>query len=153
MKNLSLLVIVLGVIALVMGGIYIGLGFTRDSQIKAEMRAENVTLGALGITGPDADKVIASMSTAEEAANTIKEHRHSIAPSYQALLNGGRFDPTNPQHLSYSQAINLENYLYLGVLALGMTTSIMGSGAFMVVTGAALILLGWMVRKLAVAQR
>ena len=147
-RNLAMAILVLGIIGAVMGATFIGIGAMRDSQVKAEMRAENVTLGNLGVTGTDADKVIDSMSTAEKAANTIKEHRHGIAPSYEELLGDGRFDPTNPKHLSYSQAINLENYLYLGVLALGLTSVTMASGAFMILTGAALVATGLVLRKL-----
>jgi hypothetical protein len=53
-------------------------------------------------------------------------------------LAGGRYDPTNPAHLSYAQAINMENYLYLGVLAFGLTDVVLGSGVVMILTGVAL---------------
>ena len=146
-KGLSWVVLVLGIIAILMGGTFLGLGFMRDNQIKSEMRAENVSLANLGVQGVDENNVIDSMSEAEKAANTVKEHRHGIAASYEELLAGGRFDPTNPQHLSYSQAINLENYLYLGVMALGITSLTMASGVFMLITGIALVILGLVVQR------
>ncbi len=151
-KSLSWIVVALGVIGMVMGAVFLGLGFARDSQIKAEMRAENVSLADLGVQGIDAANVIDSMSEAEAAANTVKEHRHNIAASYEELLEGGRFDPTNPQHLSYSQAINLENYLYLGVMALGVTSLTMASGAFMLASGIALVILGLVTRRVVTAS-
>jgi hypothetical protein len=78
----------------------------------------------------------------KKAADTIGEHRRAIAPSYQELLKGGKFDPTNPQHISYSQAMNLENYLYLGVLGFGVTQLVLGAGVFMIVVGIALAVTG-----------
>jgi hypothetical protein len=81
------------------------------------------------------------IDTAEEGqtvADTIREHRRSIAPTYQDLLAGGHFDPLNATHLSYAQALNMENYLYLGVLGFGVTDVVRFSGLFMVVIGIAL---------------
>jgi len=40
--------------------------------------------------------------------------------------------------LSYAQALNMENYLYLAVLGFGVTTVITGTGAFIVIMGIAL---------------
>jgi hypothetical protein len=65
-----------------------------------------------------------------------------MAPTYQDLLAGGRFDPTNPKELIYAQAMNLENYLYLAVTAFGLTQVVMGSGAYMIVVGLAVFLVG-----------
>ncbi len=73
-----------------------------------------------------------------KAGDTIREHRRGIAPSYSDLLGDGRYDPTDPQQLTYAQALNLENYLYLAVVAFGLTQSVIVSGVFMVVTGLAL---------------
>jgi hypothetical protein len=73
-----------------------------------------------------------------EAGDTIREHRRSIAPTYSDLLGEGHYDPTDPQQLTYAQAMNLENYLYLAVVAFGLTQAVMASGVFMVITGLAL---------------
>ena len=40
--------------------------------------------------------------------------------------------------MSYAQALNMENYLYLAVLGFGVTTMIIGAGVFMIITGLAL---------------
>ena len=63
-----------------------------------------------------------------------------IAPSYQELLNKGtgKFDPANPTDLTYAQAMNLENYLYMAVTAFGLIQVTLASGVFMVITGLAL---------------
>jgi hypothetical protein len=135
-------IIVLGVVALAMGAAFVGQGFVQQSNITNRMRQEDVTLGMLGVKGDMANQVIDNSAAALLAADTVRGHRHAIAPSYEALLGGKQFDPTNPKHLSYAQAINLENYLYLGVTALGLVTVVLATGGFMLVTGVALCVLG-----------
>lgn len=122
----------------------------KKSLIQSAMREENVTY----LLPPEEvarGNVIDTAGEAQMVADQVKEHRHSIALTYDALLAGGKYDPTNPQHLTYSQAINLENYLYLGVLGLGLTDVVLGSGAFMVVTGIAFGATGLALRGLAKA--
>ncbi len=135
-KTIGLLVLALGIMAIVLGAVFLGLGGARYVQLQSAMRAEKVTLGIEGaeVSGD----VIDTFEEALKAGDTIREHRHSIAPSYQDLLGSGRYDPTNPKHLTYAQAMNLENYLYLAVAAFGLTQIAMGSGAFMILTGIAL---------------
>ena len=117
------------------GGVFIGLGLSKDAQLKEVMRLEHVTLG---IESELEGEVIDSLSEALIAGDTIREHRRGIAPTYSDLLGEGRYDPTDPQQLTYAQAMNLENYLYLAVVAFGLTQSVAASGVFMVVTGVAL---------------
>ena len=136
-RNIGRMLLVLGVVAIAMGAVFIYQGITKDSLVRSEMRAEKVTYG-LPREAVDRGEVIDSAAAAQKVADTVREHRHNIAPTYDALLKGGKYDPTNPQHLTYSQAINLENYLYLGVLALGLTTVVLASGVFMIVTGVAI---------------
>jgi hypothetical protein len=81
---------------------------------------------------------INNAADAQKAADTIASHRRAMAPTYQDLLAGGRFDPTNPVHLSYAQAMNLENYLYMAVTAFGLIQVTMAVGVFMAITGVAL---------------
>jgi len=135
MRALSLLVLFIGVVAVIMGGVFIGLGASRDMQLKEAMRLEHVTLS---IESDLEGETIDSLSEALEAGDTIREHRRGIAASYEDLLGEGRYDPANPQHLTYAQAMNLENYLYLAVVAFGLTQAVMASGVFMVITGIAL---------------
>jgi hypothetical protein len=139
---LAILVMVLGLVSVVIGGVFVGEGFAKNNLIVDRMETEQVTL-ALDPNNPDVYTSISDITTAQEAADTIAEHRRSIAPTYQALLGDGRYDPTNPDHLSYAQAMNLENYLYLAVAAFGLVQVALASGAFMVVTGVALGATGW----------
>ena len=135
-RKMAILVILIGIIGIVMGTVFIWLGVARDSELKEAMRVEHVTLGIEGVEAEG--QVIDSLGEAKSAGDTIREHRRGIAATYEDLLGKGRYDPTNPQHLSYAQALNLENYLYLAVVAFGLTQAIMASGVFMVITGIAL---------------
>ena len=136
-RNLAIVVLLLGIVGIVMGGVFIGLGVTSNNELKEAMRVEHI---ALGIEDGQAkgQVVIDSLEEAKEAGDIIREHRRGIAATYEDLLGEGRFDPANPSHLTYAQALNLENYLYLAVVAFGLTQSVIASGVFMVVTGIAL---------------
>ena len=129
------IVLLLGVVAIIIGVTFIGQGIFRNNQLVEAMRVERVTLG---IESDLEGEVIDSLAEAQEAGDTIREHRRGIASTYNELLEGGRFDPTNPAHLTYAQAMNLENYLYLAVVAFGLIQSVIASGVFMVLTGIAL---------------
>ena len=135
MKTMAIVIVLLGVVAVVFGAVFIGLGVARNNQLVEAMHVEQVTLG---IGSELEGEIIDSLEEAQEAGDTIREHRRGIAPTYSDLLGDGRYDPTDPQQLTYAQALNLENYLYLAVVAFGLTQSVTASGVFMVVTGLAL---------------
>ncbi len=136
-RYLAMLVLILGVVGVVVGSVFIAQGVEKGSWMKEAMRVEKVTLG-LDEAAVAEGEVVDTAEEAQIAGDTIREHRRGIAATYDELLAGGRYDPTNPKHLSYSQALNMENYLYLAVLGFGVTTVIIGTGAFMVVAGIAL---------------
>lgn len=136
-RVLSILVLVLGVVAIVLGGVFIGQGIVKNNLIVDRMNVEKVTL-AINPDNPKELTSIRNAADAQKAADTIASHRRAIAPTYQDLLGSGRFDPTNPQHLMYAQAMNLENYLYMAVTAFGLIQVVAASGVFMVITGLAL---------------
>jgi hypothetical protein len=143
-RILAFTVIFLGVVAVAIGGIFVGEGLAKNKLIVDRMNIEQVTL-AVDPNNPSATSEINDAAEAQAAADTIASHRRAIAPTYQALLDqgSGRFDPTNPTDLTYAQAMNLENYLYMAVTAFGLIQVTMASGAFMVVTGLALGGAGW----------
>lgn len=136
-KGLSILVIVLGIVSIIIGGIFLSQAFAKNDLLVTAMQQEQITLGIPSEELAEGE-VIDSAREAEIAGDTVREHRHSIAPTYGDLLGGAQYDPTNLQQLTYAQALNLENYLYLAVLGFGVTQIAMGAGAFMVVTGIAL---------------
>jgi hypothetical protein len=144
---IGIIVIVIGCIGFIAGAAFVGEGFAKQIYLVDSMRQENIKLSDLGITGPDADKIIDNAKYAQIVADKVRQDRHQIAPSYNALLGGKHFDPTNPQQLSYAQALNLENYLYLAVASFGIVDIALGAGAFMIITGVALILIGILLLK------
>jgi len=150
-RFIGIAVIGLGIAALVMGVAFVVEGQSKANYIKEQMRAEQVTMAALGIEGATEGNVIDSAAEAEKVANVVKEHRLSIAPTYadlMAMSPTGRYDPSIRAHLSYNQAMNLENYLYLGVASLGLTTVTIISGISMIVTGLGLALTGFALGRL-----
>lgn len=135
-QYLAVMVLVLAAISVTTGVAFIYQGVEKEAWLRETMRVEKVTLG-LPENAVKAGEVIDSPEEAQAAADTIREHRRSIAASYQELLGGGQYDPTNPKHLKYAQALNMENYLYLAVLGFGVTTLVIADGAFMVIVGIA----------------
>ena len=130
-KKLGIIVIVFAVISLAMGIVFVQQGFSKEAYLSEAMKQEQIEL----------DGVEGIIDTAEEsqiAGDTVREHRHGIAPTYGDLLGGDRFNPTDPRQLTYAQALNLENYLYLAVASFGIVTIVKAIGAFMVVMGLAL---------------
>lgn len=157
---LSRVVMFMAVAAIVIGIVFIYMGVSKTYYIQDQMAAEKVPVN---IFGGNATGYIDNAATAQAAADTIKEHRHSIAPTYEDLLKygtGGRYDPTNTNPyppnpsmtigqamLSYTQALNMENYLYMGVFALGFTQAVTVIGVFMIIVGAALMAVWAAIRK------
>src|SRR4030042_1877080 len=148
-RNLSIFVLILGAVALIMGIVFVYEGVSKKAWLTDTMKQENITLSSLGVTGSKANEIIDSAETAQIAGDTVRGHRHSIAPSYTALLGGEKYDPTNPTDLVYAQAMNLENYLYLAVVSFGVTTIAMAAGGFMIVVALALGVIGFILFRLA----
>ena len=130
-RNLGIVIMLFAVISLAMGIVFIQQGFAKESYLVNAMTQEEIVLE--GVEG-----VIDTPAEAQLAGDTVREHRHGIAPTYGELLGGERFDPTNPSQLSYAQALNLENYLYLAVASFGIFNVVKATGAFMLVMGLAL---------------
>ena len=138
-QKLGLIVILFGVIALAMGILFVQQGYAKEAFLREAMTQEQITLE--GVEG-----FIDNQEEAQIAGDTVREHRHGIAPTYGDLLGEGRFDPTDPTQLSYAQALNLENYLYLAVASFGVFTVAKAAGAFMIVMGLALGATGYALR-------
>ena len=139
---LSLVVIIFGIIALAMGIVFVQQGFAQGKWLEQTMTQEQITM-------PDGSgTIINNEATARAAGDTVREHRHGIAPTYGDLLGGGNFDPADPTQLTYAQAMNIENYLYLAVTAFGVFTVVKAAGAFMIVMGLALGATGYSLWRL-----
>jgi len=147
-RLLALLVIVLGVVCLGAGSFFIYQGVQKNNYIVTNIKDEGVTLGLT----PDQiaqGQVIYTADQLQAAAEKVKADRHQIAPSYQAALGGKQFDPGNQKELLYAQAMNLENYLYSGVLAYGVVQIVEGVGAIFIVIAVALWAIGIVLWRLA----
>jgi len=123
-RMMGIIVIVIAVVSLAMGIVFIQQGFAKEAFLIDAMSAERIELA--GIEG-----VIDTPEKAQIAGDTVREHRHGIAPTYGDLLAGEKFNPANPEQLTYAQALNLENYLYLAVASFGIFTVVKAAGAFM----------------------
>lgn len=134
-KKLALVIIVLAVITFFVGAAFVYMGFDKQNLISTAMKQEKITLG---VDPKETTNVIDTMEEAQKAGDTIREHRHGIAPSYGDLLGGKSYDATNTKQLTYAQAMNLENYLYLAVASFGLIQIAIASGAFMILTAIAL---------------
>jgi hypothetical protein len=135
-KKLGIIVILFAVVSLAMGIVFIQQGFAKEAFLTNAMNQEQITIG--GVEG-----VIDTAQEAQIAGDTVREHRHSIAPTYGDLLGEGQFDPTDTRQLTYAQALNLENYLYLAVASFGVFTVVKVTGVFMIVMGLALGVVGY----------
>jgi hypothetical protein len=142
--KLGIAVIILAAIVAIMGIVFLQQGVSKQSLLTRAMEQENITFEIDG-----KQTVIDNADKAQKAGDTVREHRHSIAPTYGDLLGGHNFDPTDPKQLTYAQALNLENYLYLAVASFGLVTVVLASGGFMLVTAIALGIIGFALLKIA----
>lgn len=130
-----------------MGAVFVGLGVAKQNQLVGAMRTEQVKLS---ISEESSEPVLIDNAVeAQAAGDLIRGHRRNIAPTYQDLLGEGHFDPTNPEQLTYAQALNMENYLYLAVVGFGLIQAVEATGVFMIITGIALGGIGIVLFKLA----
>jgi hypothetical protein len=141
-KNLGITVIVVAAIILAMGIAFVQQGFAKEAFLLEAMQQEEIQLE--GVEG-----IIDTAAEAQTAGDTVREHRHGIAPTYGDLLGGERYNPTDPTQLTYAQALNLENYLYLAVASFGVFTVVKVTGAFMLLAAIALGLIGFALLKIA----
>jgi hypothetical protein len=130
-KKSAIIVILFAVISLAMGVAFIQQGFAKEAFLVDAMTREQITLE--GVEG-----VVDTAQKAQVTGDTVREHRHGIAPTYGDLLGGERYNPTDPMQLSYAQALNLENYLYLAVASFGVFTVVKITGIFMIIMSFAL---------------
>lgn len=140
-RYMAILVLAIGLACVGVGVTFVVQSQVKSNWIEEAMRQEEVTLG-LTDEAKAAGEVVDSAAEAQRAADTIKAHRQKIAPTYSDLTGGEGFDPANPDHVRYMQALNMENYLYTSVMGFGLTTVVLAAGAFMIMVGIALSAIG-----------
>jgi len=140
-RLLSLVVIILGVLSLILGIFFVYQGASKSNYLIDSIKGEKITLGLTPeqIAAGQVDDTAAQLQAASEK---VSSDRHSIAATYDQLLKGGRFDPTNPTDLTWAQGLNLESSLNVAVLAFGVTQIAEGAGAFMILVAIALWAIG-----------
>ena len=148
-KIFVIIAIVLAIVVIGSGIAGIVIGQAKAHNLSDRLKTEAVSLQVFDTTAP-ASAVVTNAAQAQLAADTLDKHRKSIAPTYAALLNGQKFDPTNPKELTYAQAMNLEDSMNLAVLGFGVTTVLTLIGVLMIVLGVALLAISmavWMYPK------
>jgi hypothetical protein len=133
-------ILILAVISLVVGAIFVYMGFSKQAQVKAGLADEKIAYN-FSDDKTAAPKPLETMDDLQKMADTLKQHRNFIAPSYSELTaknKDHKFDPTNPSNLSYAQGMNLGNSVMIALLGMGMTWMMIGVGAFMWLVGFAL---------------
>jgi uncharacterized membrane protein len=127
--------IVLGAIGVIMGAAFIIQGALKYEYLQNNMRLEKITL--FFIPNAPKDEIVDTPKETLEAGDTIRKHRRTIAPTYGDLLGGMQYNPNDPRQLTYAQALNLENYLYLAYVGFGITQIVILIGIFMIIMSVA----------------
>ncbi len=140
-KVMTISIIVLAVVVIVCGVVSVVLGQTTASAVTDHLKKENVSLQVFDTNAP-AGAVVTNAAEAQQAADTLNEHRKKIAPTYSELLGGKRFDPTNPTQLTYEMGMTFEGQMNMAVLAFGLTTVLTFFGAVLIVIGVVLLIVG-----------
>ena len=78
-RVLAVLVIVLGIMAVVIGGVFIAQGVAKENMLVTAMQQEKITLG-IPAEELEEGEVIDSAAEAEIAGDTVRDYRHGIAP-------------------------------------------------------------------------
>ena len=86
-RSLAIIVLLLGVVAIVLGGVFIGQSISKNNLLLQAMRVEQITLGVPSEELAEGE-VIDRAIEAQIAGDTVREHRHGIAPTYGDLLAG-----------------------------------------------------------------
>lgn len=145
-KLIAVVVLIFGLVNVGVGGAFIGVGASKQHYLKTAMDQEKITT-ELTDAQIAAGQLVDTMGEAQKAGDLVRSHRHGIAASYEELLGGGKYDPTNLKQLTYAQAMNIENYLYLATASWGITYMALGVGVALVLAGIALIAIGFIVYR------
>jgi len=139
-RYLAMIVVVLGILSVVMGAGFIALAAQKNDYVVSGLRQQEVTLG-LSEEQIANGEVVDNAQEAQVAAETLSNHLEKIAGGtygdLMAASKTGRYDPTDPKQLTYTQGLNMENSLNLVVLGFGVIQQTMAVGAALIVIGIA----------------
>jgi hypothetical protein len=140
-RLLSLLVIVLGVACLGIGAFFLYQAASTSNYLTTNIKQEKITLG-LSQDQISAGQVDFMADQLQKASEQVRSDRHNIAATYNDLLGGQHYNPTDPKQLTWAQALNLESSLNLAILSYGVIQIAEGAGAFMIIVAIALWAIG-----------
>ena len=126
-RNLGKVVLLLGLVAVIIGVVFIGQGIAKNNMITGAMSHEQITYGG-------SEEINGFIDTAAEAnlmATVLMEHRMDDYGIYSEL---GREDPNR---VAILKAMTMENSLNLSQMGFGLVTVVIVSGIFMVIMGIA----------------
>jgi len=125
-KKLAVFVLLVGVVSVVMGGIFIFQGVDKGNLIVASMCAENIEYA-----GADGE-IVGIIDTPQEAAvmsRILMEHRNASYGNYNQL------DREDPGRQTILNAMTMENSLNMAQLGSGLSQVVWATGIFMVIIG------------------
>ena len=134
-RYLGMVVLLLGVVSLALGIVFIVEGVSTQGLITEGLRAEKVTLGL-----PEAEEdasanpgdVVDTAAEAQAAQDILEEH---LRDDYGTYGDTGR---GSDERASYLDGTTLRNSLNLAIMGFGVSTVVIVTGVFMLITGLAL---------------
>lgn len=125
-RKLAIVVLLVGVVSVVMGGVFIFESIDKSNLITEAMCLENVEYGGADGT---IQGIIDTPAEAQVMAGILKEHRFENYGHYTELE---RDDPNRQKILN---AMTMENSLNLAQMGYGLAEVVRYTGIFMVVIG------------------
>ncbi len=124
-KRTALLVLVVALVAIAMGGVFVGLGFQKAAIIKDAMVAQNIKYTGAGgsIVG-----IIDTPQDAQVMANVLAEHQKALG-SYSDMAKD------DPNLQTILNAMTMQNSLNMAVMGFGLTDVVKATGGFMILMG------------------
>ena len=119
--------------------VFIGLAVQKNAFITNALREQKITLG-LTEDQIAQGQLVDNAQSAQVASSILNTHLKSIAPTYGDLMaantaTGGKYDPTNPKNLTYTQGLNMVNSLNIAILGFGVIQETMAMGVVLIIIG------------------
>ncbi len=140
-RTIGMIVLLLGLVCLVIGGVFIWQSFAVNGQVVNSMKIEKATYGGdLERITPEGEVIVLDekiggiVDTEKEAklmADTLQSHLHTQYPPYSEM------ERDDPDRNTIIQGMTLQNSLVIAQMGFGISTMALGIGVFMIITGVA----------------
>ena len=133
-KTIGTIVLLMGLVCLVIGGIFIWQSFDVKAKVTEGLLDEQISTGipGEGDEGYDANNIyVDTAAEAQVAHDTILEHMRDDPGRYGDTERG------SAERDHFVDGITLRNSLTIAVMGFGISTIALGIGVFMLVTGVA----------------